>query len=504
MSNSDDDHDSQKEVKLKKDSKSSGIGNMENRGGESSSQMSGNRIYNTTSSQSISVNRIESEENRYGGEKVRAVQSVSVPVDQDNRYDREDRVENRHNREDRVENRHDRDNRYGGENRAESKDDVRSVPSITMSRDETRDKISPRSISGLKRPIFSKKKTILPEYISPRSNVVKSDTPRKNVSIFALPGYGLPSSGLRPSNMYGQQRVGRTSSAAVRRQEKIVGSKETELLDITPEGDTPEGNYIIQNLEYGYDLDDINEQIENLERDCTDLASNSNFLASVFQVLDNLAFLLVICLSIISSIFALDGAGDIPRNTASYVSGIMSICAAGIEGLRSSFSLDARGKTFKDIYLRTLVIARKTRALRRARISRNDLERNLEKLREKLINLQLSMYETSLPDSTTPTSYAERIEKASDCTGYHDTLPTADFIESNIPRSRILIKKDVSPSSQKDVSPNVSPSSQKDVSPDIVDSSQKDREKDIPIVQDDNGVVDNNEVVVEIVDEDEI
>lgn len=312
-------------------------------------------------------------------------------------------------------------------------EEARAIPSSNISLNGNQ---SPRNIPTIKKPKFGNKKSILPDYTP------KILTPRQrgHPSATNLPIYGNPQLRVQASNInlgaYPQQKVRRLPSIGnVNR--RNVPSQEPEFLDTTPEGDTPEGNYVIQNLEYGYDIDEVQQQLNELEQDCTGLAGSANFLATVFRTLDTLMFICVIALSVVSSIFALNGSGSISQSTSSYISGIMSICAAGIEGLRSSFSLAERGKTFKDIYLRTLVVARKARALRRARISRNDVEKNIEKLREKLINLQLSMYETSLPDATTPTSYAERIEKGSDNTGSNEPEQTNDFIESTVPRSRI-------------------------------------------------------------------
>lgn len=308
-------------------------------------------------------------------------------------------------------------------------EEIRVTPSSTIN---VKDSTSPRNITIIKKPKFNKKKSILPDY-APRI-----PTPRKGQSsAVVLPAYNgfgnKPQGSVHNVAPPHSHRVGRIPSTSIQNR-RFVEDREPEFLDNTPEGDTPEGNYVIQNLEYAYELDEVEQQLANIEHECTELANEANFLSSVFRIIDTVMFILVIGLSVVSSIFALNGNGIISQNTSSYVSGIMSICAAGIEGLRSSFSLSERGKTFKDIYLRTLVIARKSRALRRARISRNEIEKNIEKLREKLINLQLSMYETSLPESTTPTSYAERIEKSSDGTGYSETV---DYIESNVPRSRI-------------------------------------------------------------------
>lgn len=166
-----------------------------------------------------------------------------------------------------------------------------------------------------------------------------------------------------------------------------------------------------------YRIEELNKQINDLEQDCTQLITNSNFLAKLSRILSTFIFFIEVSLSIVSAYFGFTEHGKI--------AGILSICTTCVEIFRSNLSLSIRGKTFKDIYLATLDISRKSRGLKKARISIDDVEKKLDKLRDKLTSLQLSMYETALLDYGTSTAYTEHIEHANTVVPTLPLPPTA-------------------------------------------------------------------------------
>lgn len=159
-------------------------------------------------------------------------------------------------------------------------------------------------------------------------------------------------------------------------------------------------------------VDNVNDDISKLEVDSCKVARDCKFRAYLILATSNTIVVAVILMSVASSIISFGGIG-ISQSTSKYIVGILTIAVAALEGLRSTFNMESRGKTFFDIEMKASTIARKTRALTLANLPQDQIEEKVMALRENLIDCQRSMYDTSISVNTTTQQYAGKMAEKS-------------------------------------------------------------------------------------------
>lgn len=171
-------------------------------------------------------------------------------------------------------------------------------------------------------------------------------------------------------------------------------------------GSTSGNAYKITNYQLGQD--NICMLISELESDACYLSQYAGKMATRCAILTTIAVIIVIVFSCASGILSLTSV-TLDLDLADYIGGILGLSAGCAELLRSSLSIDDKGSNFKKIQAKSSAIARKARALRGIGLPSHRIEGMINVFRDKLTDLQISLYENTIENNITSKEFADRL-----------------------------------------------------------------------------------------------